>query len=200
MSVKGGGGVPPKSVTFFLAKILSVKGEGYPPYGQNPQSSIWSFPLGPGFPWPLGSIWCVKVYIHSSFKIWEPNTFICWYVLNCIGHLKSFVHPIPLHKLQMLSVLSSKQGIFWLRGCCQENENWRLFVIMYQNPNVGYLGTWVLGQCLSRFPLMDILCWVSFTVLPSILCPPCCVFMVSGQSPGVFCCTILWTLLAGCLL
>ena len=40
MSVKGGGGVPPKSVTFFLAKILSVKGGGYPPYGQNPQSSI----------------------------------------------------------------------------------------------------------------------------------------------------------------
>ena len=33
MSVKGGGGVPPKSVTFFLAKILSVKGGGgYPPY------------------------------------------------------------------------------------------------------------------------------------------------------------------------
>ena len=37
---KGGGGVPPKSVTFILAKILSVKGGGYPPYGQNPQSSI----------------------------------------------------------------------------------------------------------------------------------------------------------------
>ena len=31
MSVKGGGGVPPKSVTFFLAKILSVKGGGVPP-------------------------------------------------------------------------------------------------------------------------------------------------------------------------
>ena len=30
MSVKGGGGVPPKSVTFFLAKILSVKGGGTP--------------------------------------------------------------------------------------------------------------------------------------------------------------------------
>ena len=28
------------SVTFFLAKILSVKGGRYPPYGQNPQSSI----------------------------------------------------------------------------------------------------------------------------------------------------------------
>ena len=31
MSVKGGGGVPPKSVTFFLAKILSVKGGGGTP-------------------------------------------------------------------------------------------------------------------------------------------------------------------------
>ena len=30
MSVKGGGVVPPKSVTFFLAKILSVKGGGTP--------------------------------------------------------------------------------------------------------------------------------------------------------------------------
>ena len=30
LSVKGGGGVPPKSVTFFLAKILSVKGGGTP--------------------------------------------------------------------------------------------------------------------------------------------------------------------------
>jgi len=30
MSVKGEGGVPPKSVTFFLAKILSVKGGGTP--------------------------------------------------------------------------------------------------------------------------------------------------------------------------
>ena len=42
-----------------------------------------------------------------------------------------------------------------------------------------------LRKCLSRFPLMDILCWVSFTVLPSILCPPCCVFLVSGQCPWV---------------
>ena len=32
---------------------------------------------------------------------------------------------------------------------------------------------------------MDILCWVSFTALPSILCPPCCVFLVSGQCPWV---------------
>ena len=31
MSVKGGGGVPPKSVTFFLANILSVKGGGGTP-------------------------------------------------------------------------------------------------------------------------------------------------------------------------
>ena len=33
LSVKGGGGVPPKSVTPFLPKILSVKGgRGVPPY------------------------------------------------------------------------------------------------------------------------------------------------------------------------
>ena len=31
MSVKGGGGVPPESVTFFLEKILSVKGGGGTP-------------------------------------------------------------------------------------------------------------------------------------------------------------------------
>ena len=66
-SVKGGRGVPPKSVTYFLdqnqvffeqktpflppksvtpslPEKKSVKGRGNPPYGQNPQSSIWRPP------------------------------------------------------------------------------------------------------------------------------------------------------------
>ena len=46
MSVKGGEGGTPQIRNFFLAKILSVKGGGgYPPYGQNLQSSIWPPPL-----------------------------------------------------------------------------------------------------------------------------------------------------------
>ena len=45
-SVKGGRVVPAKSVIPFLPEKKSVKGGGgYPPYGQNPQSSIWSLPL-----------------------------------------------------------------------------------------------------------------------------------------------------------
>ena len=36
----------PQISNYFLVKILSVKGgEGYPPYGKNPQSSIWPPPL-----------------------------------------------------------------------------------------------------------------------------------------------------------
>ena len=86
MSVKGGGGVPPKSVTFFLAKILSVKGGGYPPYGQNPQSSIWPLPLVssnilssiflsdflPFFPRVTFSL---SVYYHPMLaSLWTPTT------------------------------------------------------------------------------------------------------------------------------
>ena len=40
-----GGGVPPLSAKGFLAKLLSVKGVGYPLNGQNPLKRFWQLPL-----------------------------------------------------------------------------------------------------------------------------------------------------------
>ena len=49
---KGGGGGTPQIRNSFFAQKKSVKGKGYPTYGQNPQSSIWRAPL-----YPFG-FWC----------------------------------------------------------------------------------------------------------------------------------------------
>ena len=48
---KGGrGGTPQIRNLFFGENFVRKGGGGYPPYGQNPQSSIWSSPLGKPVP------------------------------------------------------------------------------------------------------------------------------------------------------
>ena len=66
MSVKGEGGVPPKSVTFFLAKILSVKGGGGTPLTDKIRKVVFE-----GLPYGLSEF--DSLLLGSSVQLTGPR-------------------------------------------------------------------------------------------------------------------------------
>ena len=68
MSVKGGGGVPPKSVTFFLAKILSVKGGGGTPLTDKIRKVVFD-----PFPYHAETLFHKRPWTHFSFFEVPPD-------------------------------------------------------------------------------------------------------------------------------
>ena len=86
MSEKGGGGTP-QIRNLFFGEIFFPERGGYPPYGQNPHSSIWPPPLRTDGNIPLGNpldVWLIDRLVWMKLYVFISCTNMCIYMSSYV--------------------------------------------------------------------------------------------------------------------